>query len=52
MWRVPVTTVTVEQQETYSECVSVALVIQCAERMRHIMLPHIACRLHIILYNC
>ena len=28
---------------TYSECVSVALVIQHVERMRHIILPSVAC---------
>jgi len=43
--RVRVTIVAVEKQYgiTYSECISVALVIQHAKRMRHIILSSVAC---------
>jgi hypothetical protein len=43
--RVRVTTVAMEKaiSITYSECVSVALVIQHAKRMRRIILPCVAC---------
>jgi hypothetical protein len=45
MWSVHVTTVAVVKQIsiTYSECVSVALVIQHAKRMRRIILSSVFC---------
>ena len=45
MWRVRATTVSEEKQLciTYSECVFVALVIQNAMRMLHIILSSVAC---------
>jgi hypothetical protein len=49
--RVHVTIVAIEDRITYSECVSVALVIQYAKRMRHIViysLPDSTIFFHII----
>jgi hypothetical protein len=39
---------TVGNSSTYSDCVSVALVIRHAKRMRHTVLSHVAC--HTLLY--
>ena len=43
MRSVRVTIVAVEYQEIYSECVSAALIIQHAKRMRPVILSSVAC---------
>jgi hypothetical protein len=42
--RVPITIVAMEKKTlSYSECVSVSVVIQNSKRMRHILLSSVAC---------